>query len=144
MLYIKKLHPDVPTPKFATPDSAGMDICASIEEEQVLKPGKRALIPTGFCMELPKGYEAQIRPRSGLALKHGITVLNTPGTIDADYRAEVKVILINLGEEDFVITPWMRIAQMVVAKITPVKLEIVEELDNNTQRAFGGFGSTGV
>ena len=144
MIFIKKLSSDVPTPSFATPDSSGLDICAYIQEEQVLSPFKRVLIPTGFCMELPEGYEAQIRPRSGLALKHGITVLNTPGTIDADYRAEVKIILINLGEEDFLIMPLMRIAQMVIAKKTSVDIKVVSELNDQTQRKFGGFGSTGT
>lgn len=143
---LKKLAEDVPTPQYATPHSSGMDLCAYIPEPYVLKPLKRALIPTGFCIALHHNTEAQIRPRSGLALKHGVTVLNTPGTIDADYRGEIKVILINLGEEDFTIEPLIRIAQMVITPTVKTHTTIVEEFDEETatNRNVGGFGSTGL
>lgn len=134
---------DLPTPVYATSASAGMDLYAAIDESITLKPGERTLVPTGFAMALHEGTEAQVRPRSGLALKHGITVLNTPGTIDADYRGEVKVILVNLGQEDYVIERGMRIAQMVIATVTQAQLTPVESLDE-TERGAGGFGSTGV
>lgn len=130
-------------PKPETASSAGMDLRASISEPLTLKPGERALVPAGFAMALPQGYEAQVRPRSGLALKNGITVLNSPGTIDADYRGEVKVILINLGQEAFVIERGMRIAQMVIAPVTQGNLVVVSSLDD-TARGAGGFGSTGT
>lgn len=132
-----------PLPKYSTVCSAGMDLRANLENPVVLKPFQRALIPTGLFMALPEGYEAQVRPRSGLALKHGITVLNTPGTIDADYRGEIGVILINLGQEDFVVNDGERIAQMVVAKYEQVELLAVEVLDE-TERGAGGFGHSGV
>lgn len=132
-----------PLPKYSTVCSAGMDLRANIENPVVLKPFQRALIPTGLFMALPEGYEAQVRPRSGLALKHGIMVLNTPGTIDADYRGEIGVILINLGQEDFVVNDGERIAQMVVAKYEQVELLAVEVLDE-TERGAGGFGHSGV
>ncbi len=119
-----------------------MDLLSAVYEPIVLKPMQRALIPTGIVVEIPPGYEAQIRPRSGLAIRHGITLLNTPGTIDADYRGEIKVILINLGEEDFVINRGDRIAQMVICPVVRVELEEVEEL-STTRRSDGGFGSTG-
>jgi len=119
-----------------------MDLLSAVYEPIVLKPMQRALVPTGIAVEIPPGYEAQIRPRSGLAIKHGITLLNTPGTIDADYRGEIKVILINLGEEDFVINRGDRIAQMVICPVVRVELEEVEEL-STTSRSDGGFGSTG-
>ena len=144
MIYIKKLFDYIPTPAYATPGSAGMDICASIDAPYVLPRFQRTLVPTGFCLELPEGFEAQIRPRSGLALKNGITVLNTPGTIDSDYRAEIKVIIINLGEVDFTIEPLMRIAQMIIAHVHQVFIKLVEEIDEKTKRGLGGFGSTGV
>jgi len=134
---------DLPLPRYATEHSAGMDICAAIEDEVVLKPGETALIPTGFAIALPEGYEAQIRPRSGLALKHHITVLNAPGTIDADYRGEVKVILTNLGKQDFVIKRGDRIAQMVIARYTRVEWQERASLDE-TRRGAGGFGHTGT
>lgn len=134
---------DLPTPVYATTASAGMDLYAAIDENITLKPGERTLVATGFAMALHEGTEAQVRPRSGLALKHGITVLNTPGTIDADYRGEVKVILVNLGQEDYVIERGMRIAQMVIATVTQAQLTPVESLDE-TERGAGGFGSTGV
>ena len=132
-----------PLPKYSTVCSAGMDLRANLENPVVLKPFQRALISTGLFMALPEGYEAQVRPRSGLALKHGITVLNTPGTIDADYRGEIGVILINLGQEDFVVNDGERIAQMVIAKYEQVELLSVEVLDE-TERGAGGFGHSGV
>lgn len=134
---------DLDLPKHETDLSAGMDLRAAVEEDVVLKPGERDLIPTGFAMALPAHYEAQIRPRSGLALKNGITCLNTPGTIDADYRGEVKVLLINLGQEDFTISRGMRIAQMVLAPVTQGTFSAVMSLDE-TERGEGGFGSTGT
>jgi dUTP pyrophosphatase len=134
---------DLPLPHYATEDSAGMDLLAAIEGEKVLESGERALIPTGLAFALPAGFEAQVRPRSGLALKNGITVLNTPGTVDADYRGEVCVILINLGKEPFTITRGMRIAQMIVAPVTRGAWQSVEVLDAST-RGEGGFGSTGT
>lgn len=132
-----------PNPVYQTDLSAGMDLHANIKESISLIPGGRALIPTGLFIELPEGHEAQIRPRSGLALKHGITVLNSPGTIDADYRGEIKILLINHGQEPFVIQNGERIAQMIVAKYERVIWEISKEL-NNTERGAGGYGSTGV
>lgn len=134
---------DMNLPNYATTQSAGMDLMAAISEEITLKKGERKLVPTGIALALPEGYEAQVRPRSGLALKNGITVLNTPGTIDADYRGEIGVILINLGNEDFVITRGMRIAQIVIAPYIQAKMVQVEDLDS-TARGEGGFGSTGV
>jgi dUTP pyrophosphatase len=131
-----------PLPHYSTEMSAGMDIRAYVDEPVVLKPLERKLVPTGLYIELPKGFEAQIRPRSGLALKKGITVLNTPGTIDADYRGEIRVILINLSNEDFVIENGERICQMVIAAHETVEWNLVEEL-NSTQRGAGGFGHTG-
>lgn len=130
-------------PAYETALSAGMDIRAFITEDIVLKPLQRALIPSGLFIELPQGYEAQIRPRSGLALKHGITVLNSPGTIDADYRGEIKILLINLSDTDFVIQSGDRIAQMIVAKHEQVQWESAESL-NETSRGAGGYGHTGV
>ena len=130
-------------PFYATPLSAGMDLKANITEPIVLKPLQRTMVPTGLSIALPEGYEAQVRPRSGLAAKHGITVLNTPGTIDADYRGEIKVILVNLSDESFEIVPGERIAQMVVAAHERVQWERTEQLDE-TSRGCGGFGSTGT
>ena len=132
-----------PLPEYATPLSAGLDLRANIEESVVLRPMERQLIGTGLYIALPPGYEAQVRPRSGLALKHGITVLNTPGTIDADYRGEVKVLLINLSAEPFTINEGERIAQMVIARHEHAELMLVEELDE-TERGAGGYGHTGV
>lgn len=129
-------------PQFETTQSAGMDLRANIDAPVVLQPGDRALIPTGIKMALPDGYEAQIRPRSGLAYKHGITVLNSPGTIDADYRGDVGVLLINHGRESFTVEDGMRVAQMVVAQYSQFEWESVEDLDK-TARGAGGFGSTG-
>jgi len=131
-----------PLPQYETPLSAGMDLRADLSEPMVLQPMQRALIPTGIFIELPEGYEAQVRPRSGLAIKYGITVLNAPGTIDADYRGEVKVILINLSGEPFTINPGDRIAQMVISKHERAEWELVQEL-SPTERGAGGFGSTG-
>jgi len=133
---------DLPLPHYATVQSAGLDLAAAIEEDLVLKAGEVQIIPTGIALGLPGGTEAQIRPRSGLAAKNGITVLNTPGTIDADYRGELKVILINHGQIDFTITRGMRIAQMVIAKYEHVILEEANSLDETT-RGASGFGSTG-
>jgi len=135
-------HSPYPCPAYATPLSAGVDLKANLEQPVVLQPLGRALIPTGLFIALPAGYEAQVRPRSGLALKHGITVLNSPGTVDADYRGELKCLLINLSDEPFTIEPGERIAQMVIARHEQVEWEQVEELDD-TQRGAGGFGSTG-
>ncbi|MCT4598758.1 MAG: dUTP diphosphatase [Vallitalea sp.] len=129
-------------PKYMSKDAAGMDLYACLEEDVVLEKGKIKLIPTGLKIALPTGYEAQIRPRSGLALKHGISLVNTPGTIDADYRGEIKIIMINFGEEDFLIKHGDRIAQMVINKIEQVNLEVVEQLEETT-RGSGGFGHTG-
>ena len=130
-------------PAYATPLSAGVDLRAALEEPVVLPPLGRALIPTGLFLAIPAGYEGQVRPRSGLAAKHGVTVLNTPGTVDADYRGEVKVILVNLSDTPFTIEPGERIAQMVFARCEQAQLEEVESLDE-TQRGAGGFGSTGL
>ncbi len=130
-------------PAYATSGSAGLDLTAALEEAFELGPGERALIPAGISISLPDGYEAQIRPRSGLAAKHGVTVLNSPGTVDADYRGEIKVILINHGEEPFIIERGMRIAQMVISHNEKVNMKVVSALDE-TERSGGGFGSTGV
>ena len=130
-------------PAYATPLSAGMDLSANLAEPVVLKPLDRAMIPTGLYIALPEGFEAQVRPRSGLAAKKGITVLNAPGTVDADYRGEIRVILVNLSHEDFTVEPGERIAQMVIARHERVEWEDVDVLDE-TERGAGGFGSTGV
>lgn len=134
----------LPLPAYETAQAAGMDLRAAVPDEAplVLRPGARAMVPTGLAMALPDGFEAQVRPRSGLAAKHGVTCLNTPGTIDADYRGEVKVILINLGDEDFTIRRGERIAQMVIAPVVQGRWTEVESLDD-TARGAGGFGSTG-
>jgi dUTP pyrophosphatase len=134
---------DLPLPAYATELSAGMDLIAAIQDEVILAKGEIKLIPTGIKIALPKGYEAQVRPRSGLALKNGVTVLNTPGTIDADYRGEIGVILINLGAVEFKVTRGMRIAQMIIAKYTQVDFELTDNLSTTT-RGEGGFGSTGT
>ncbi len=131
-----------PTPEYATPLSAGLDLKANLEAPVTIKPLQRFLVPTGLYIALPEGFEAQIRPRSGLALKHGITVLNSPGTIDADYRGELKVLLVNLSDRDFEVNPGERIAQMVVARYQQVAWEQTDSLDS-TDRGEGGFGSTG-
>lgn len=132
-----------PLPAYATTQSAGMDLRADITEAFTLKPLERRLVPTGLYMALPEGYEAQVRPRSGLALKHGITVLNSPGTIDADYRGEIGVVLVNLSNDDFVVNPGERIAQMVIARYEQAEFIEVETLDE-TERGAGGYGHTGV
>lgn len=134
---------DLQLPSYESDQAAGMDIRAALENPVELQPGKRTLIPTGFKIELPRGYEAQIRPRSGLAYRHGITMLNTPGTIDSDYRGEVKVLAVNLGEETYTIRHGDRIAQMVIAPVTRVKVISAESL-METERGDGGFGSSGL
>lgn len=130
-------------PTYQSAFAAGMDLPAAVVESIRLEPGMRALIPTGLVIELPPGYEGQVRPRSGLAMKHGITVLNAPGTIDADYRGEVQVLLVNLGEAGFTIERGMRIAQLVIAPVVQVRIALCEDL-SDTQRGAGGFGSSGV
>ncbi len=136
---------DLPLPQYETPDSAGLDLAAAVETDLVLAPGARALVPTGLVIALPPDCEAQVRPRSGLALKHGVTVLNSPGTVDADYRGEVCVILANLGDQPFTVTRGMRIAQMVVAHVTRLAWAEVKEVGElpASARGAGGFGSTG-
>lgn len=133
---------DLPLPSYATPGAAGLDLYAAVTEEIILAPGERRLIPTGIQLALPPGYEAQIRPRSGLALNHGVTLLNTPGTVDSDYRGEIRVILINLGEKEFSIRRGDRIAQMVIQQVTRVRWSPVADLEP-TARGAGGFGHTG-
>jgi dUTP pyrophosphatase len=133
----------LPLPTYATDFSAGMDLLAAIEEEILLKPMARVLVPTGIALAIPRGYEVQVRPRSGLAIKNGIGLVNSPGTIDADYRGEIKVILINLGQEDFLIKRGMRIAQMVLAPVMQMVLEPTVELEKS-ERGTGGFGHTGI
>lgn len=134
---------EYPSPQYATPLSAGMDLKANIKEPVTLEPLERTMVPTGLYIELPAGYEAQVRPRSGLAAKKGVTVINAPGTIDADYRGEVCVLLVNLSKEPFVINPGERIAQMVVARHENVEWVEVEDL-SESERGAGGFGSTGI
>ena len=136
-------HSKHPLPAYETRASAGMELRADLDAEIVLKPLERALVPTGLFVEIPEGFEAQIRPRSGLALKHGITLLNTPGTIDADYRGEVRIIMVNLSQVDFVIKDGERIAQMVIAAHVKAEWEEVDELEA-TDRGAGGFGHTGT
>lgn len=132
-----------PLPKYETPHSAGMDVRADIKEPIVLSPLERCMVPTGLYVELPEGYEMQVRPRSGLAARHGISVLNAPGTIDADYRGEIKVILVNLSSEKFIIEPGERIAQLVVAEYSTIEWLSADKL-SQTERGEGGFGSTGI
>ena len=132
-----------PLPKYQTSQSAGMDLRANIDAPVLIKPLDRKLIPTGLHIALPEGYEAQIRPRSGLAIKKGITVINTPGTIDPDYRGDIGVVLVNISNEDFVVQPGDRIAQMVINKFEQAEFEFVEELDE-TERGEGGYGHTGI
>ena len=133
----------LPLPSYATADSAGLDLLAAVEDQVVLAPGERRLIPSGIAIALPPGTEAQVRPRSGLALKHGVTVLNSPGTIDADYRGEVGVILINHGQEPFTVERGSRIAQMVIARVEQAAWQVVVDLEASA-RGAGGFGSTGL
>lgn len=145
LLKIKKVKgfEDLPTPKFMTSGAVGMDLFAAIDQDITIKPFERHKVPIGICIELPKGYEAQIRPRSGLAANYGITLLNSPGTVDWDYRGEINIILINFGTEDFIIKKGDRIAQMVINKIETPIIELVEEI-SESQRGTGGFGSTGL
>ena len=144
---IKRIRPqedsDLPSPCYMTEKSSGMDLYAAVNEEIFLNPGERRLIPTGIAVSVPEGYEAQVRPRSGLALKDGITLVNTPGTIDADYRGEIGVLLINHGEKPFQVKRGDRIAQMVIVPVAKAELEWVEDLDE-TPRSGGGFGHTGI
>lgn len=133
---------EVPLPAYQTPGSAGLDLCAALPEPVRLAPGERRLIPTGLIFEIPEGYEGQVRPRSGLALKHGITVVNAPGTIDADFRGEVGIVLINHGDAAYVVEPLSRIAQLVFAKVEQFALELSDSL-SETARGAGGYGSTG-
>lgn len=143
---ITRLNPsdkDIPLPQYLTEGAAGMDLCAAFSKKLVIRPGRTALIPTGFSIELPHGYEAQIRPRSGLAIKHKVGLLNAPGTIDSDYRGEIKVILTNFGDKDFIVRRGDRIAQMVIAKYVRVKWKEVKSL-NASRRGKGGFGHTGT
>ena len=142
-IQIKKLSDSVLIPKYETLGSSGMDIAAFIKNSITINPGEKALVPTGFSIAIPRGYEVQIRPRSGLAAKRNITVLNTPGTIDSDYRGEIKIILINLGREKFIIENGDRIAQMIICPVIQLDLEEVKEL-SDTERGSGGFGSTGT
>ena len=142
-ILIKRLSKEVSLPKYETSGSSGMDLAANIDVNINIDPGKIAIIPTGLALSIPKGFEVQIRPRSGLAAKQKISVLNTPGTIDADYRGEIKVILINLGQEPFKVEKGLRIAQMVVCPIVQAQLKEVDDL-NETERGKGGFGSTGT
>ena len=142
-ILIKRLSKEVSLPKYETSGSSGMDLAANIDTNISIDPGKSAIIPTGLALSIPKGFEVQIRPRSGLAAKQKISVLNTPGTIDADYRGEIKVILINLGHEPFRVEKGLRIAQMVVCPIVQAQLKEVDDL-SETERGKGGFGSTGT
>ena len=146
VIKIVRLRPDmdadIPLPRYMTSQSAGMDLCAAIKEDLILNKGELILIPTGFAIALPEGFEAQIRPRSGLAIKHGIGLINSPGTIDTDYRGEIKIAVINLGGKPYTFRRGDRIAQMVIKKTYFARLEIVEELDE-TKRNTGGFGHTG-
>ena len=143
ILRINPEHIDIPLPNYATEGSAGMDICAAVEKDVEIPPGDTALIPTGFIIELPQGHEAQVRPRSGLAIKHNIGILNSPGTIDSDYRGEVKIILTNFGKRPYVIHRGDRIAQMIVAKYERVQWKEVLSLTESV-RGEGGFGHTGI
>jgi dUTP pyrophosphatase len=142
-ILIKRLSNNIPLPKYETEGSSGMDLTANVDKVIEIQPGKSEIIPTGLALSIPKNYEIQIRPRSGLAAKNQISVLNTPGTIDEDYRGEIKVILINLGEKKFKIEKGLRIAQMVLCPVIKAELEEVDEL-NETKRGSGGFGSTGI
>ena len=142
-ILIKRLSKEVPLPKYETSGSSGMDLAANINANIEISPGKTAIVPTGLALSIPKGFEVQIRPRSGLAANQKISVLNTPGTIDADYRGEIKVILINLGQESFKVEKGLRIAQMVVCPVVQAQLKEVDDL-SETERGKGGFGSTGT
>ena len=142
-ILIKRLSKEVSLPKYETSGSSGMDLAANIDANINIDPGKTAIIPTGLALSIPKGFEVQIRPRSGLAAKQKISVLNTPGTIDADYRGEIKIILINLGQETFKVEKGLRVAQMVVCPVVQAHLKEVDDL-SETERGKGGFGSTGT
>ena len=142
-ILIKKLQEEAVVPKYETKGSSGLDLSANVKSKITIKPGEKCLVPTGLAVSIPKDYELQIRPRSGLAAKNSITVLNTPGTIDSDYRGEIKIILINLGKENFEITNGLRVAQMVLCPISKAELSEVDNLDK-TSRDSGGFGSTGI
>jgi dUTP pyrophosphatase len=146
VIKIMRLRPaedaDISLPRYMTPDAAGMDICAAVPQDTVLEAGQIRLLPTGFAMALPRGYEAQIRPRSGLAVKHGIGMINAPGTIDSDYRGEVMIALINLGRSAYTVRRGDRIAQMIIQRVHQARLEVVDVLDA-TPRSEGGFGHTG-
>ncbi|MBP6845173.1 MAG: dUTP diphosphatase [Kofleriaceae bacterium] len=139
----RRLRPDAVVPAYMTADAAGLDLAAALDAAVTLAPGARAAVGTGLAMELPRGFEGQVRPRSGLAKNHGVTVVNAPGTIDADYRGEVAVLLINLGDQPVAITPGMRIAQLVIAPVVQAVIEVADEL-STTARGAGGFGSTGA
>ena len=141
-IQVKKLHPDSKVPKYMTELAAGMDICAFLDADMTIEPGQRCLVPTGLAFVIPTGYEVQVRPRSGLAIKHGIALVNSPGTIDADYRGEISIILINHGSESFTIHSGDRIAQIVVAPVCQAELILVDDL-SETSRGAGGFGHTG-
>ena len=147
VIHCRRLRPDqdgdIPLPRYMTPHAAGMDICAAVKELVTIMPGEIILVPSGFAISLPPGFEAQIRPRSGLAVKHGITLINAPGTIDADYRGEVKIALVNLGKTAFTIQRGDRIAQMVIHTVCQAKFELVDSLEDS-ERNSGGFGHTGV
>ena len=147
VIKIQRLRPDkdadIPLPRYMTPQSAGMDICAAPEKDMVIQPGCIKLVPTGFAIALPEGYEAQIRPRSGLAVTNGVGIINSPGTIDADFRGEVQIALVNWGIKDYLIRRGDRIAQMIIKRYYQARLEILEKLDE-TDRNTGGFGHTGV
>tara|TARA_B100000902_G_C26481912_1_gene515183 strand:- start:70 stop:510 length:441 start_codon:yes stop_codon:yes gene_type:complete len=142
-ILIKRLSKEVSLPKYETDGSSGLDLAACIEKDIEIKPGKSEIIPTGLAIAIPKNFEIQIRPRSGLAAKNQITVLNTPGTIDADYRGEIKIILINLGDKSFIVQKGLRVAQMVLCPVIKAKVIEVQSLED-TKRGSGGFGSTGV
>ena len=143
-VYIKRLHSfDLPLPRYMTAGAAGIDLYAAVEQDLAITPGQRVLVPTGIAIALPENYEAQIRPRSGLALKYGLTLLNTPGTIDWDYRGEIKVIVINLGDKEYILHRGERIAQMIFNRVEKAELVEVEQLDD-TNRGSGGFGHTGT
>ena len=140
---IQRLRDEASVPRYMTEHAAGLDLCAALEEPVTLLPTRRAFIPTGLAMAIPVGYEGQVRPRSGLALKQGVTLVNSPGTIDADYRGEIGVIMINHGETPFIINPGDRIAQLLIAPVTHANLMVVDRLDS-TERGRGGFGHTGI
>ncbi|WHA05400.1 dUTP diphosphatase [Candidatus Bandiella numerosa] len=135
---------DLPLPQYATIHSAGVDLVAAIDGDLIIEPNQRILIPTGIAISIPEGFEGQVRPRSGLAIKNGITVINAPGTIDSDYRGEIKVPIINLGDKDFIVERGMRIAQLIIARYEKIEWNLVEQLPQNTTRGDAGFGSTGL